>query len=104
MLPARTRKSLLSIGPVIVALLASSPTLAFHGGHTGVTEIQLKNACPAFGSGNVSLFDSIAPPGNLPLTDIFEHESGARCACTRQRTDRQSLRCGPMAAGPRQDR
>jgi hypothetical protein len=81
-----------------IALSLASPALAFHGGHTGVTENQLKTACPAFGTGTIALFDSISPPGNLPMTDIFEHESGARCRCTRMRTDRHSLRCGPTAA------
>jgi hypothetical protein len=89
---------------LVLALLSASicglsvgVARAFHGGHTGVTESQLKAACPAFGTGTVMLFDSVAPPGNLPMTDVFEHESGARCTCTRQRTDRHSLRCGPAA-------
>jgi hypothetical protein len=74
------------------------PALAFHGGHTGVTEDQLKAACPAFRTGVIDLSDSVSPPGNLPMTDVFVHESGARCSCTRQRTDVRSMRCGPMAA------
>lgn len=81
-------------------LLGGLAASAFHGGHTGVTEAQLKAACPAFGSGTITLVDSVAPPGNLPMTDVFEHESGARCTCIRQRTDKFSLRCGPTAAAP----
>jgi hypothetical protein len=98
----KTRKTYFGAGCFVVAFfLCSLPAVAFHGGHTGVTETQLKNACPAFSSGAINLFDSVAPPGNLPMTDIFEHESGARCACTRNRTDRHAVRCGPTAAAPR---
>lgn len=84
----------------MLASVVSTSVAAFHGGHTGVTEAQLKAACPAFAQGAVALADSIAPPGNLPMTDVFEHESGARCICTRQRTDKHSLRCGPAAPAP----
>jgi hypothetical protein len=84
-----------------VASFLCSPAIAFHGGHTGVTEQQLKAACPAFAQGEIALSDSVSPPGSLPMTDTFEHESGARCVCTRQRTDKHSLRCGPTAANPR---
>jgi hypothetical protein len=82
----------------LTALLATGQqAAAFHGGLTGVTELQLKSACPAFGSGESKLADSTSPPGNLPLIDIFEHESGARCSCTRMRSDKHTLRCGPAA-------
>jgi hypothetical protein len=74
-----------------------SSAVAFHGGHTGVTETQLKAACPAFQTGEAKLFDSLSPPGNLPMTDIFEHETGARCGCTRMRSEKHSLKCGPLA-------
>jgi hypothetical protein len=83
-----------------VAQCLTYPASSFHGGHTGVSEDQLKAACPAFSRGGIELHDSVSPPGNLPMTDIFEHESGARCACTRMRTDRHTLRCGPTAGAP----
>lgn len=73
------------------------PAAAFFDGQTGVVDKQLKAACPAFASGEIRLVDSTSPPGNMPMLDIFEHESGARCACTRSRTDVKSLRCGPTA-------
>jgi hypothetical protein len=82
---------------------AVKPAHAFFDGQTGVITAQIKNACPAFGTGEFKLSDSIAPPGNLPMIDVFEHESGARCSCTRSRTDK-TLRCGPTApatTGPR---
>ncbi len=77
-------------------LAFAAPAQAFFDGQTGVVSQQLRDACPAFSQGEVKLSDSIAPPGNLPMIDIFEHESGARCSCTRSRTDK-SLRCGPTA-------
>jgi hypothetical protein len=83
--------------------LAMKPAHAFFDGQTGVITTQIKNACPAFGTGEFKLSDSISPPGNLPMIDVFEHETGARCSCTRSRTDK-SLRCGPTAPaapGPR---
>jgi hypothetical protein len=86
---------------VLASFLGTLAATAFHGGHTGVTEAQIRNACPAFNTGDVALIDSLSPPGNLPMTDVFEHESGARCACTRQRTDKHSLRCGPTAGNAR---
>jgi hypothetical protein len=73
---------------------AAKPAHAFFDGQTGVATEQIKNACPAFGAGEFKLSDSSAPPGNLPIIDIFEHESGARCSCTRSRIDK-TLRCGP---------
>jgi hypothetical protein len=87
-------------GLFILALGYSSfavkPAHAFFDGQTGVITAQIKNACPAFGTGEFKLSDSVSPPGNLPMIDVFEHESGARCSCTRSRTDK-SLRCGPTA-------
>jgi hypothetical protein len=80
------------------AILVSVPAAAFFDGQTGVADKQLKAACPAFASGEVKLIDSTSPPGNLPMVDVFEHESGARCSCTRSRTDK-TLRCGPVAPG-----
>jgi hypothetical protein len=98
----RTTRTFIRISSAGIAyFLCIAGASAFHGGHTGVTETQLKSACPAFSTGAVNLFDSVSPPGNLPMTDIFEHESGARCACTRMRTDKHTLRCGPTAAAPR---
>ena len=47
-------------------------------------------------TGDVRPVDTSSPPGNMPMVGVFEHESGARCACTRSRTDR-TLRCGPTA-------
>jgi hypothetical protein len=83
---------------LVAVFLGSAAAIAFHSGHTGATEAQLKSACPAFAQGEITLADSVSPPGNLPLQDMFEHESGARCACMRSRTDKQSLKCGPTAA------
>jgi hypothetical protein len=74
----------------------AKPAHAFFDGQTGVITQQIKNACPAFGTGEFKLSDSTALPGNLPMIDVFEHESGARCSCTRSRTDK-TLRCGPTA-------
>jgi hypothetical protein len=98
-----TRKTRSSFGaaPFVLASFLCNAAFAFHGGHTGVTEPQLKAACPAFAQGEIALADSVSPPGNLPMTDVFEHETGARCTCTRQRTDKHSLRCGPTAGNPR---
>jgi hypothetical protein len=80
------------------AAILVSPATAFFDGQTGVVDKQLKAACPAFTSGEVKLIDSTSPPGNLPMVDVFEHESGARCSCTRSRTEK-TLRCGPAAPG-----
>jgi hypothetical protein len=80
------------------AAILVSPATAFFDGQTGVVDKQLKAACPAFASGEVKLIDSTSPPGNLPMVDVFEHESGARCSCTRSRTEK-TLRCGPAAPG-----
>ncbi len=99
-MPKTTRRFVAAAASLSALLLAHS-TLAFHGGHTGVTEAQLKAACPAFSAGAIELADSIAPPGNLPMTDIFEHETGARCSCTRTRTEKHSLKCGPTGLTPR---
>jgi hypothetical protein len=96
MLRTRRLRSALA-GLALAAGAVVTPALAFHSGHTGVTEEQLKAACPAFNAGEITLFDSVSPPGNLPMTDVFEHESGARCTCTRMRTDKHSLKCGPAA-------
>jgi hypothetical protein len=79
------------------SICIASPAFAFHGGHTGVTEQNLRAACPAFGTGTFSLLSSVSPPGTSPLVDVFEHDSGARCQCTRLRTAERSLRCGPTA-------
>jgi hypothetical protein len=100
-MPRKRTTSIRTSGALVAYFLCIFAASAFHGGHTGVTETQLKNACPAFAAGEITLSDSVSPPGNLPMTDVFEHESGARCACTRMRTDRFSLRCGPTAAAPR---
>jgi hypothetical protein len=81
-----------------VVALASLPAAAFFDGQTGVVDKHLKSACPAFSSGEFKLVDSTSPPGNLPMVDVFEHESGARCSCTRSRTEK-TLRCGPAAPG-----
>jgi hypothetical protein len=78
------------------ALLLGGNAFAFFDGQTGVVEKQVKAACPAFASGDVRLVDSSSPPGNMPMVDVFEHESGARCSCTRSRTEK-TLRCGPTA-------
>jgi hypothetical protein len=87
----------LSVAAALAAGIAFSPAVAFHGGHTGVTEAQIRAACPAFSAGEAKLSDSISPPGNLPMTDVFEHETGARCSCSRMRTDKHTLKCGPAA-------
>jgi hypothetical protein len=87
----------------IFVIIAVFPAAAFHGGHTGVAAHQLKAACPAFRTGEIELADSVAPPGTLPVTDIFVHESGARCTCTRQRTEDKALRCGPMSSVPQKN-
>jgi hypothetical protein len=100
-MPRKRTTSIRAFGFVLASFLCTLPAFAFHGGHTGVSEMQIKNACPAFSFGAVSLVDSVSPPGNLPMTDVFEHESGARCTCTRQRSDRFSARCGPAASVPR---
>jgi hypothetical protein len=86
---------------VAIVELAVTSANAFHSGHTGVSEANLRDACPAFRTGEIKLFDSVAPPGNLPMTDVFEHETGARCSCTRTRGDVRSLRCGPVAPATR---
>ena len=78
------------------ALLLCANASAFFDGQTGTVEKQVKAACPAYASGDVRLVDTSSPPGNMPMVDIFEHESGARCSCTRSRSDR-TLRCGPTA-------
>lgn len=91
---SRSRKSVFLAA--FAAVAASGPAAAFFDGQTGVIEKQLKSACPAFSAGDMRLVDSSSPPGNMPMTDIFEHESGARCACHRSRMDR-TLRCGPTA-------
>jgi hypothetical protein len=88
-----TRMLLLPLG---LALMNPLPALAFFDGQTGAITQQIKDACPAFGSGEFKLADSVAPPGNLPMIDTFEHETGARCSCTRSRTEK-TLRCGPTA-------
>jgi hypothetical protein len=103
MIIGRKLRNLCVFAVVIAFAQLGGTAFAFHGGHTGVTEAQLKSACPAFNQGAVMLFDSVSPPGNLPMSDVFEHESGARCICTRQRTDKHSLRCGPTASAPRKD-
>jgi hypothetical protein len=83
-----------------LALLAptTGSSMAFFDGQTGVVDRQLKAACPAFASGQIKLVDSLSPPGNAPIVDVFEHDSGARCSCTLSRIDR-TLRCGPSAPG-----
>jgi hypothetical protein len=93
-----SRKIGLIGGVAFSAAILISPATAFFDGQTGVADKQLKAACPAFASGEVKLIDSVSPPGNLPMVDTFEHESGARCSCTRSRTEK-TLRCGPAAPG-----
>jgi hypothetical protein len=87
--------------PLILAACNATAAHAFYGGHTGVTEKNIREACPAFGTGTYNLSSSIANPGTTPLVDIFEHDTGARCQCTRLRTAERSLRCGPTAPAPR---
>jgi hypothetical protein len=84
---------------VLAGIMVASPVSAFFDGQTGVIDKQLKAACPAFSAGKYALSDSVAPPGSLPMTDIFEHETGARCLCSRSRTDR-TTRCGPTGSAP----
>jgi hypothetical protein len=92
---AFVRLTLLSVVLIVSGVQSS---LAFFDGQTGVIERQLKAACPAFASGGIKLVDSTSPPGNMPIVDVFEHDSGARCSCTLSRIDR-NLRCGPSAPG-----
>ncbi|MGL4636053.1 MAG: hypothetical protein ACRCWF_08740 [Beijerinckiaceae bacterium] len=92
-----------STGKMRVAALVMSfclinfPGFAFFDGQTGIVVKQLKDACPAFASGEYKLANSTSGQNNLILTDIFEHESGARCLCSRSKTDK-TARCGPTAS------
>jgi hypothetical protein len=72
---------------------------AFFDGQTGVVTAQIKAACPAFGSGKYVLGETSSPHGNRPIIDVFEHESGARCLCSRSKTEKE-VRCGPTGAAP----
>jgi hypothetical protein len=85
-----------AIVAALTGLTAAAPAAAYHDGSTGVVAEQLRAACPAFTSGEVRLMDTSAPPGNMPMIDIFEHESGARCSCMRSRAAK-TMRCGPVA-------
>jgi hypothetical protein len=78
-----------AIAAALTGLTAAAPAAAYHDGSTGVVAEQLRAACPAF-------MDTSAPPGNMPMIDIFEHESGARCSCMRSRAAK-TMRCGPVA-------
>jgi uncharacterized Fe-S center protein len=69
---------------------------SFSGGQTGASEEMLKAACPAFAHGKYQLVVTSANQTNVAAADIFEHETGARCACTRN-TAEKSFRCGPAA-------
>jgi hypothetical protein len=90
----------------LVSLTCQSYTASaqnvFSSGQTGAAEDQLKAACPAFASGQYKLVATNASQSNFILSDVFEHETGARCACSRDKTVRgkndQAMRCGPAAS------
>jgi hypothetical protein len=97
----RNNSGLLATSACLVGLFfAISPAAAFFNGQTGVVSKQLKNACPAFASGDYTLADTSAVQTGMILADIFEHESGARCMCSRSKSEKNA-RCGPTA--PRRD-
>jgi hypothetical protein len=86
-----------SKGVAIVFGLAASPSWAFFDGQTGIITKQLKDACPAFSSGDYKLVSTTSGQATAVLADVFEHESGARCLCSRTKTDK-SAKCGPTSA------
>jgi hypothetical protein len=95
----KTRRNngfLASTAGLLACFVLVAPAVAFFDGQTGVVSKQLKNACPAFATGGYTLADTSAVQTGMILADVFEHESGARCLCSRSRTEK-TARCGPTS-------